>query len=148
MEKETISFLGIKPICCRVILVEWNSVRESLNARYAAREMFPSIMISLHYFVIPSSAEFVAHPNRYTNALAPIHTCLHNIAESSAAIKRNSDKTYFSPGITANFSLFKYAVSEEENSAASIHHSISLIKYLTFCIPKMLCLLSSFNYIY
>lgn len=37
---------------------------------------FPSIMISLHYFVIPSSTEFPALTNRYTNVPVLIHTCL------------------------------------------------------------------------
>lgn len=74
--------LDIKPTCHQVVLVEWNFVRESLNARYAARETFPSIMISLYYFVIPSSTEFPALTNRYTNVLALIHTCLRDIARA------------------------------------------------------------------
>lgn len=83
---------GIKPTHRRpVVLVGWNSIRESLNARYAAREMFPSIMISFHYFVIPSLTEFPAFTNRYINAPAPIHICLRNIAESSAVVRRNSN---------------------------------------------------------
>jgi len=62
MRKTTFS-LNIKPTRHQVVLVEWNFVRESLNARYAAWETFPSIMISLHYFVIPSSTEFPTRAN-------------------------------------------------------------------------------------
>jgi len=69
------------------------------------RGTFPSIMISLHYFVIPSSTEFPARTNRYTNALALIHTCLRNIAESFMTVERNSDEMCFARGIMANFSL-------------------------------------------
>lgn len=107
MRKTTLP-LNIKPTRHQIVLVEWNFVRESLNARYAAWETFPSIMISLHYFVIPSSTEFPTRTNRYTNAPAPIHTYLRNIAESSVAVRRNSDETCFSRGIMENFSLLNY----------------------------------------
>lgn len=94
-------------------------------------------MISLHYFVIPSSAEFAAHPNRYTNALPPIHICLRNIAESIAGAKWNFNETCFSPSITytANFSLFKYTRSPRKKVCCKHYYSIAK-KCLNFCIPN------------
>lgn len=91
------------------------------------REMFPSIMISLHYYVIPS-AEFAPRTNRYTNVPASTHTytCIHTPA--CAILPRASrrrkvkfrNETCFSRNIMANFALSKHAAAKRNQRSPHI----------------------------